>query len=551
VAKKGSGTRDHRSEPDAGGSSDQFRVDRVYVAPRALPSATVPPAKRPTDPPPSTSATGRANTDSELSLRRQLARLQHQLSESQRELANKDDDLAVAVEKRIEIQGAYDVLLEQHRELQQRANGADDIRAQVVGIEERLAAATAEADELRHQLELERTERATIAVQLAEAAAAFECARKEWRDESSLIDKQHAAQLSQLDQQKRALLEAAEHAKTAALDRQREAHATELEALRAAHERELGAIRGELEPKVSEARNLGAEIERLTSELAAKHSEHQNLLVERIELHKWEVAQTAEAHAAELAEQARVHAAELARHGEELAAANQAGQLIERKAALREQLWEQTASTLRESQRKLQQDLAHEKEKAAQADAIKSSLEQRVAAAQQTIDQLDAQVRELRENLDVAAREGRHHAIDRERFAAYLEQGLAMLGVTTPRSDDAGDSLAHDQRPPRDDARRESQPRLGADVRRPSEPQLAAAPRRGSQPNVASEPPVGEPRWPAERFAPDLRPGAIRHPSAHERPTAQFAAILDPPDVELEMDAEPPPLPDPREPTRH
>lgn len=518
MTKKGSGPRDHRSEPDAEGTSERFRVDRVFATPRAAPAtapprpaATTPPVKRPTHPPPigttQVPAVGRSDTE-ELSLRRQLARLQHQLAEAQRELATKDEEVAAAVEKRIEIQAAYDVLLEQQREAQQRVAEADAFRARMAGIEERLAAATAEADELRHQIDRERTERAALAVQFDEATGAFDRARNLWRDESAMIDEQHATQLAQLDHQKRVALEAAEAAKAAALDRQREAHEAELEALRTAHERALAALGGELEPKVAEARNLNAEIERLTSELTAMGKEHQNLMTERIELHKWELAQQAEIHADELAAQGRLHAAEIVRLNEEVAAANQAGQLIERNASLREQLWEQTVSTLRESQKNLQQELAAAKEKTAQGDANKWSVEQRLVTTLHAMEKLEAEARELRERLEVAEQESRHSGIDRERFAAYLQEGLVMLGATPPA---------------------------------PPEPSVPPAPA----------PRVSAPSITPERFTPDRDAGPLRHPSAHERPTAQFAAIVDPPDVELEMEAEAPALPDPREPTRH
>src|SRR5690606_9534473 len=135
------------------------------AAPGARPSATTPPRQRPTMPPakPGTipppagtgpaPAVGRADTETELSLRRHLARLQHQLAEAQRELATKDEEVAAAVEKRLEIQGAYNVLLDQQREAQKRIDEADDLRARTAGIEQRLQEATAAADELRHQLE--------------------------------------------------------------------------------------------------------------------------------------------------------------------------------------------------------------------------------------------------------------------------------------------------------------------------------------------------------------------------------------------------------------
>lgn len=421
-------------------------------------------------------AVSRADTETELSLRRHLARLQHQLAEAQRALATKDEELAAAVEKRLETQAAYNVLLDQHKSAQERIAEADELRARSTGIEQRLQEALAAADELRHQLERERSERAAMMVRFDEATAAFERARNLWRDETAMIDEQHAAQLAQLDQQKRAAIEAAEAAKTAALERQREAHEAELEALRAAHERELAALRGEVEPKVAEARDLAAEIERLRSELEATRADHQNLLAERVELHKWELSQQAEAHAAELAAKARAHASEIKRLEEEVSAANEAGRLIERNASLREELWEQTVAALRESQKKLQQELADTKERIAQTDANKGSIEHRLMTALQTIDKLEGEVRTLREQLEIAEQEARHAAADRERFAAYLKEGLAMLGAVPPRP----------------------------------------------------EPPV----------------------SPNERPTAQFAALTEPPEVELEMEAEAPPLPDPREPTR-
>ena len=85
-----------------------------------------------------------------------------------------------------------------------------------------------------------------------------------------MIDEQHIAQIAQLEQQKKAAVEAAEQAMKTATERQFQAHEAELEALRAAHARATSALRGELEPKVAEARNLAAEIERLKSELTAQ-----------------------------------------------------------------------------------------------------------------------------------------------------------------------------------------------------------------------------------------------------------------------------------------
>jgi hypothetical protein len=438
VTKKGSGTRDNRSEPDSEGTGQNYRVDRVFAPSRPIttppPRAAatgVPPTKRPTSPPPMSPIPAHQSSDpeAELSLHRQLSRLQRQLADAQRELANKGDELAAAVEKRLEIQAAYEVILEEQRHTRLLVDEAIADRTRTTGIEQRLQEALAAADELRHQLERERSERATMAVQFDEAQAAFEKARNLWREESSSIDDQHITQIAQLEQQKKAAVEAAEVAMRTATERQFQAHEAELEALRAAHERALSALRGELEPKVAAARNLGAEIERLNSELEAERTEHQTLLAERIELDKWEMQQLTETHAAELAAVQRAHAAEVTRLNEEVNAANQAGQLIERNASLREQLWEQTVQGLRDSQKKLQQELADARERATQAEASKWSNETRLVGALQALEKSGEEIRELRATLEGVQTEARLNALDRLRFAAYLEEGLAMLGA--------------------------------------------------------------------------------------------------------------------------
>jgi hypothetical protein len=437
VTKKGPGTRDNRSEPDSEGTGQNYRVDRVFAPARPIttppPRAAatgVPATRRPTQPPPALGTSPPPNdAEAELSLRRQLSRLQRQLADAQRELANKDDELASAVEKRLEIQAAYEVILEEQRQTRLLVDEAIADRARTAGVEQRLQEAIAAADELRHQLERERSERATMAVQFDEAQAAFEKARNLWREESSSIDEQHITQIAQLEQQKKSAVEAAEVAMRTATERQFQAHEAELEALRGAHERAMSALRGELEPKVAQARNLAAEIERLKSELEADRTEHQTLLAERVELDKWEIQQLTETHATELATLQRAHETELARLSEEVSAANQAGQLIERNSTLREQLWEQTVQGLRDSQKKLQQEVSDLRERAAQAEASKWSIETRLVGTLQALEKAGEEARELRDSLERAQAESRNNGLDRLRFAAYLEEGLAMLGA--------------------------------------------------------------------------------------------------------------------------
>lgn len=391
------------------------------------------PRKPTTVPPPVASGTDMGDT--ELALRRQMSRLQRQLSDAQRELANKDEELAATVEKRVEVAKQYDESLTRLRDAQSELDDLKDYKSLVVGIEQRLQDAVAAADELNHQLERERAERAAIATQLEAVNASFEKARQTWKDESALSDQHHAVELEKFEQQRKSAVEAAEAAMSAAIERQQEAQKAELEELRAAHERELAATRGELEPKVAEARNLAAEIERLTSEIAAVRAESMRELAERVEHYKWEQQQAAEGHAAELAAAERKAESDKAGLEQKLAELTDTLGLTERNGLLREQLWEQTTATLRESQKKLQQELAEAKEKFAQADANKLSFEQRLTTTLSQLEELTASQRDLEKRVEAAETEARRNALDRQRFAAYLEEGLAMVGALPPRGD--------------------------------------------------------------------------------------------------------------------
>lgn len=405
--------------------------------------ATLPPISTGTDP-----------GDTELALRRQLSRLQRQLSDAQRELANKDEELAAAVEKRVDITKQFEETLIQLRDAQTEVDDLKDAKSLAAGIEQRLQDAVAAADELSHQLERERSERATIEAQLEQTNTTFEKARQLWKDETAIDEKAHAAELEKLEAARRAAIEAAEAAKDAAIERQKQAHESELEELRAAHERELSVVRGELEPKVAEARNLSLEIERLTSEIAAARAEHMRELGERAELYKWEQQQAADTFAAQLATVERKLESEKAAVEAERTALKDTLGITERNATLREQLWEQTTSALRESQKKLQQDLAETKERATQAEEAKTALEQRLATTTAQLDELLESQRTLEMRVDAAETEARRNMLDRERFAAYLEEGLAMLGAVPP-SPISGELDAPDLEP-REPSSRES-----------------------------------------------------------------------------------------------
>jgi len=422
---------DHRQEPNAG-SGEDFKVDRVFATPRPTPPAGTTPPRRPgrTIPPLSGEA-----ADAELALRRQLSRLQRQLAEAQRELANKDEELAGEVERRLEITNAAEALQREHDELDERFHELTEYRARTEGLDQRLQDSIAAADELTHQLERVRIERATLTTQFEEQNAAFERARALWKDESTLMAEHHASELTHSEVQKRTAVEAVEGQMSSALDRIKESHEAELAELKSAHERSVAALRGELEPKVAVARNLSEQIERLDSSLQAAKAEHMRDVTERTELHKWEMQQQVETHSAQLATELRHHTSELASRDEEIEAKTQALSQAERNAELREQLWEQTVAALRDSQKKLQQELAEAKEKCVQSDASRFGVEHRLSTTLGQIDMQGEEVRQLREKLEAAEAQSRHSALDRQRFVAYLEEGLAMLGAIPPKDD--------------------------------------------------------------------------------------------------------------------
>ena len=421
---------DHRSEPDSG-SSENFKVDRVFVPPKAV--GTNAPPRRSTGrtiPP----LAGEA-ADAELALRRQLSRLQRQLAEAQRELANKDEELAAEVERRLEVTTAAESLQKAHDDLDQRFHELQEYRARTEGLDQRLQDAVATADELTHQLERERAERQTLAKQFEEQNGAFERARALWKDESTLMAEQHKAALEQSESVKRVAVEDAVSQMSAAVERLKEAHEAEMTELKTAHERSVAALRGELEPKVAVARNLSEQIERLNSALQAAKAEHIRDVTERTELHKWEMQQQAETHSAQLATEVRHHQSELQRLQEEIEAKTQALTQAERNAELREQLWEQTVSGLRESQKKLQQELAEAKEKSVQSDASKWAVEQRLASSLAQIEKQSDELKSLKDRLEAVEALARNSALDRQRFVAYLEEGLAMLGAIPPTAE--------------------------------------------------------------------------------------------------------------------
>jgi len=445
--KKPPGGRDARQEPAPDApeeSAANFRVDRVFSSQPQTPGTTTPAGGATgTRPPVSASTaslmssartrrvtnTSSAETESELSLRRQMSRLQRQLADAQRELANKDDELAAEVEKRADAIDAHDALLE---ELQLHKAHLDELlayRARTTGVEQRLQESVATADELVHVLELERGKLAAATSRGDELQAHFDDARSRWTAERLKLDEQRATETAAIEASKRTAIEAAGAAMEAATERLRAAHEEELAQLRGAHERSVATLRGDLEPKALQARSLAEERERLTSELAAVKTEHARVSAERDEAHQRELTHVSELHASDQTALMQRHATELARvtseRDEKAEAVEQAG----RAAELREQYWETTVASLREAQKKLQREVAEAKERIAALETDKASVDERLATATATSTQLSDDKRALTEKLEASETEARRNALDRARFVAYLEEGLALLGA--------------------------------------------------------------------------------------------------------------------------
>lgn len=425
---------DSRQEPSGIGTPPEpnYRVDRVFgpaprvasqVASELLERRRV--SKQTTPPTP-------VDADAELSLRRQLSRLQRQLAEAQSELANRDDELAAEIEKRLDTVAAHDAALEQKRQLQERVDHLVAYETRTAGVEQRLQEANATADEMAQFLEREREARIAAQARADELTLSFDETRALWNAERQMLEERAAAEVAQLEAQRKAAAEAADAAHTAATKHLEETHAAELAELQAGHERSLSALRGELEPRALEARSLAEERERLSAKITALENDAVRESAARDQAFARERAQAAEAYAVEQAAAARAHAAELAKTtGERDAQILSLQQSLRSSEALTKGLEEGTAA-LRETQLKLQRELTEAKERAAQLEANVKTLEDRIALATATAESLVDDKRKLREALEASTSEARRNALDRMRFVSYLEEGLALLGALPP-----------------------------------------------------------------------------------------------------------------------
>ena len=451
---------DSRQEPAEDGVPPEtnYRVDRVFAPPRRADTASQAASalleqrrsSSQTTPP----AVAAESAESELSLRRQLSRLQRQLSEAQVELANKDDELAAEIEKRLQTVAAHDALIEQQRELQERVDQLAAYESRTQGMEQRVADANANAEEMAQFLEREREARMSAQSKIDELTRSFDETRQLWNAERQMLEERMAQDHAQLEAQRTSSLQAAEQAHAAAIARITDGHAAELSRvtsgheaelaqLKEAHERSVQALRGELEPRALEARTLAEEREQLDAkikaleadavrEAAAREEAHARAMAEAAEAHVRDKAQAAGAYSIEQAAATRAHASELAKAiGERDAQILSLQQSVRSVEGLAKGLEEGTA-LLREQHQKTLRELAETKEKAAQLDASVKSLEERLLAANGTAEVLVEEKRVLREQLEASASESRRNSLDRLRFVAYLEEGLALLGALPP-----------------------------------------------------------------------------------------------------------------------
>jgi hypothetical protein len=374
--------------------------------------------------------------EAELALRRQLSRLQRQLADAQRELANKEEELAAEFERRGELAATYAAVEAQLRDMRTAVEELGAYRSRTAGIEQRLIESEAEVEELRAEIDHERSQQAGSSVRVEEMATQLATQRAKWADERAHLEREHSVLIGNIEAQKRVTLEEADRAFEATVTRMREGHAGELAQARDSYERQLQAVRGELEPKALEAANLAEDRERLAAENEALRTSIERELKDLMSAHDRELQQMAITHTDDQNALLRAHGLELAKLAAERDAKTALAADTQRAAEQREALVEQTVTALRENAKKLQLELADAKEKLAQADGDRASSEARLQMASRAAEHLVDENRVMRERVEETLAEARRNELDRKRFVAYLEEGLAMLGALPEKPSD-------------------------------------------------------------------------------------------------------------------
>jgi chromosome segregation ATPase len=164
---EGMASRSDRVTGEAVGLASH-RIDRVFAPRRAAqsePTQATPPVSR-------RSASQAEGSETELVLRRQLARVMHQLAESQERLADKDDELTTLVEQRVTMAAAFRALVSKHR------TAPDEAELALPDPQHELRR---ELEELQQRFERLAAEHRSTAAQLTVATAATEALIREHR----------------------------------------------------------------------------------------------------------------------------------------------------------------------------------------------------------------------------------------------------------------------------------------------------------------------------------------------------------------------------------
>jgi hypothetical protein len=359
--------------------------------------------------------------------------LQRQLADAQRELANKDDELATEAENRLAIATTHDKVAEESRAKDEQIDELIAYQTRTQGVEKRLQEISEAADEVSRGRDEEREQKVIALARIRELESVLADAQQRWAAERTALETQHGDEMARLELERKAAAESAETTLASTTGRLQKAQEEQLVSLRESHEKSLALLRGELEPKALQARTLAEERSRLTDELAATKTEAARVLAERNEAHARELAQQVEANAAGQSAAARVHATELARLTAERDNLSATLEQTKQSAADREKLVDQTVTALRDAQKALQREVADAKEALARLETDNGILDERMRSAQREADALNVEVRELRTSLDNTERQARENTLDRERFIALLEEGLAMLGALPPQ----------------------------------------------------------------------------------------------------------------------
>ena len=504
TTKKQGGGRDTRQdpEPDEEDSASNYRVDRVFVAPTSppMPGSSATASPRTTSPGmPSAGGvrrprTGTGSPDAEIALRLQLSQLQRQVADVQRALADKDDELAAEVEKRLSLETSYEAIVDEQRMNQLKVDELSASHARMAGVEQRLLDAVTVAEDLGRGRDREKELRQQAESKLEALAGQLEQAYAGWKADRVSLEEQHSGELSKLEAQKRLANDAAAAALMATTSRIREQHDEETAALRESHEQSVALLRGELEPKALAALSLAEERQRLADELASVRAEATRAAAEQSEAFQREHAALVESHTLELAQLGRTHASELARVSEERDEHQQSLQQAARHLETREAHWETVQSEATDTRSRLEREVAEARVAIDRLTAEQASAMERLTAAAATSQQLASEKRALRQRLEFAEGEARRNGMDRRKFIGYLESGIAMLREADEEPDVSVTSGEADEQ---DDAARADsslmEPESAAALTPPADDVTIRPPDGGDGGDAAAEPTVSGP----------------------------------------------------------